>query len=29
VMGTPVQEGKSVVLRDVTPAPAPVHASYR
>jgi glyoxylase-like metal-dependent hydrolase (beta-lactamase superfamily II) len=29
VMGTPVQEGKGVVLRDVTPAPEPAHASSR
>jgi len=29
VMGTPVQEGKGVVLRDVTLAPEPAHASSR
>jgi glyoxylase-like metal-dependent hydrolase (beta-lactamase superfamily II) len=27
VMGTPVQQGKSVVLEELTPAPAPAHAS--
>jgi glyoxylase-like metal-dependent hydrolase (beta-lactamase superfamily II) len=27
VMGTPVEEGRNVVLRDVTPAPEPAHAS--
>ena len=29
VMGTPIHEGKGVVLRDVTPAPEPAHASSR
>ncbi|MFL5401995.1 MAG: MBL fold metallo-hydrolase [Gemmatimonadales bacterium] len=28
-MGTPVQDGKGVVLRDITPAPEPAHASSR
>jgi glyoxylase-like metal-dependent hydrolase (beta-lactamase superfamily II) len=29
VMGTPVQDGKGIVLQDVTPAPEPAHASSR
>ena len=28
-MGTPVQEGKALTLRDLTPTPEPVHASSR